>query len=173
MSRALAAAVVSVACLLAVADVHAQEGKRRALVIGLNKSYANVEGVGKLNHAEDDATAVAAVLDATAAGAAVEMVRSEESRAGAARHAAEEAERLSARQLETVAREAAWHDAQLERLTVDLERARTAFATVASVARRRRSGSALAVDARADLPHDGHGAGVAPGDARERAARLT
>jgi hypothetical protein len=32
-------------------------------VIGLNTSYANVEGVGALKHAEDDATAVAATLE--------------------------------------------------------------------------------------------------------------
>ena len=55
---------------------------------------------------------------------AVEAARADESRAERARRAAEEAERLAARRLETVVREAAWHEAQAERLAAELERAR-------------------------------------------------
>ena len=61
---------------------------------------------------------------------AAEAARAEESRAGGARRAAEEAERLSARRLETVVRETSWHDAQADRLRADLERARTAMGAV-------------------------------------------
>jgi chromosome segregation protein len=45
------------------------------------------------------------------------------------RRAAEEAERLVARQLETVVREATWHEAQAERLAAELDRARVAVET--------------------------------------------
>jgi chromosome segregation protein len=72
----------------------------------------------------------AAAAESMAAAAALESGRADESRAGADRRAAEEAERLAARQLETLAREAAWHDAQVERLTADLERARAAVASL-------------------------------------------
>ncbi|HEX5148502.1 MAG TPA: chromosome segregation protein SMC [Candidatus Limnocylindrales bacterium] len=75
--------------------------------------------------------AASAAVEATGAAEEVEAARTEERRAGATRHAAEEAERLAARQRETVAREAAWHEAQVERLTADLERARAALATYA------------------------------------------
>jgi chromosome segregation protein len=68
--------------------------------------------------------AATAAGDANEAGADVEAARTEEIRSSAARRAAEEAERQAARQLETVAREAAWHEAQVRRLTADLERAR-------------------------------------------------
>jgi hypothetical protein len=47
-----------------------------------------------------------------------------------ARRATEEAERLAARQLEAVVREATWRDAQAERLLAELERARTAIAAL-------------------------------------------
>jgi chromosome segregation protein len=70
--------------------------------------------------------AVRLAADARTAAEAVEAARTEESRAGGARRAAEEAERLSARQLETVVREASWHEAQAERLAAELERARLA-----------------------------------------------
>ncbi len=63
---------------------------------------------------------------------AVEAARAEESRTGGDRRAAEEAERQAARQLETVVREAAWHDAQAERLRGELERARSAVAAIAT-----------------------------------------
>ena len=57
-----------------------------------------------------------------------EIARNDESQAAGVRRAAEEAERLAARQHEAVVRESAWHDAQAERLTADLERARLAAA---------------------------------------------
>jgi chromosome segregation protein len=57
---------------------------------------------------------------------AVEAARVEESRAGGVRRAAEDAERLAARQLEAVVREASWHEAQLERVEAELGRARAA-----------------------------------------------
>jgi chromosome segregation protein len=63
---------------------------------------------------------------ATSARAAVEAARAEGSRTSNARRAAEEAERLAARQLETVVREATWHEAQVGRLVAELERARAA-----------------------------------------------
>jgi len=59
---------------------------------------------------------------------AVEGARVEESRAGGVRRAAEDAERLAARQLEAVVREASWHEAQLERVEAELGRARAAVA---------------------------------------------
>jgi len=72
--------------------------------------------------------AVRAAAVAHAAADAVEVTRAEESRIRGARRAAEEAERLAARQLETVVREASWHEAQSERLAAELERARLAVA---------------------------------------------
>ncbi len=76
------------------------------------------------------ARAVAVRLAAAAkeASDALEASRTEESRAAGVRRAAEEAERLAARQHETVVRESAWHEAQAERLAADLERARLAAA---------------------------------------------
>ena len=78
------------------------------------------------------ATAVRLASSAQAARDAVETARAEESRAGGARRAAEEAERLAARQLETIIREASWHEAQVERLAAELERARLAVAAAAA-----------------------------------------
>ena len=74
--------------------------------------------------------AAEAASESTAATAEVEAVRTDESRAGAARRAAEETERLAVRELETVAREAAWHEAQVDRLTSDLDRARVAASSL-------------------------------------------
>ncbi len=76
------------------------------------------------------ARAVAVRLAAAAkeAADALEAARTDESRAAGVRRAAEEGERLAARQHETVVREAAWHEAQVERLTADLDRARLAAA---------------------------------------------
>lgn len=62
MKRSAMAAAVSLAYLLTTPESYAQDGKRRALVIGLDASYSNVEGVGKLEYAEIDANAVAAEL---------------------------------------------------------------------------------------------------------------
>ncbi len=73
------------------------------------------------------AAAVRLAAAAREASDAVEAARADESRAGGARRAAEEAERQAARRLETVVREASWHDAQAERLRAELERARAAL----------------------------------------------
>ncbi|MDO8484726.1 MAG: chromosome segregation protein SMC [Candidatus Limnocylindrales bacterium] len=100
--------------------------ERRAEVVRLTGSSETLES--DLARRRD--AAAAAGTEASAASADVEAARTEEGRAGAARRAAEEAERLSARQLDTVAREAAWHEAQVERLTTDLDRARVAMTSL-------------------------------------------
>ena len=78
--------------------------------------------------AERTAAAVGLAAEAKAAADAMEAARADESRAAGARRAAEEAERLAARRLETVVREASWHEAQAERSAAELERARAAVA---------------------------------------------
>ncbi len=78
--------------------------------------------------AERRATAVGLAAEAKAAADAMEAVRAGESRAAGARRAAEEAERLAARRLETVVREASWHESQAERSAAELGRARDALA---------------------------------------------
>ncbi len=75
------------------------------------------------------AVAVRSAADAQAAVDTVEAARVDESRVAGVLRAAEEAERLAARQLETVIREASWHDAQAERLRTELERARASVAS--------------------------------------------
>ncbi len=68
--------------------------------------------------------------EADGASSRVEAARAEESRSTGSRRSAEEAERLVARQLEAVVRESAWHEAQAERLSAELERARDMAATL-------------------------------------------
>jgi chromosome segregation protein len=99
-----------------VLERRAEATRLEATVAGLEAELAGLR-----------TTATAALETATAAVRAVEAARAEESRASAARHSAEEAERLAGRQLETVAREAGWHEAQLERLEADAARARAAL----------------------------------------------
>ena len=67
---------------------------------------------------------------ATAARAAVTAASAEESRRLADRRRAEEAERSAARELEAVVREGAWHAAQVERLSGEVERSRAALAAL-------------------------------------------
>jgi chromosome segregation protein len=74
------------------------------------------------------AVAVRMAAAARATADAAEAARAEESRTESARRAAEEAERLVARRLETVVREASWHEAQTGRLATELDRARSAVA---------------------------------------------
>ena len=70
----------------------------------------------------------AAADEATAAArSALDAARSAEDAATGDRRRAEEEERLSARRLEAVIREAAWHTAQIERLTAEVERAHAAI----------------------------------------------
>jgi chromosome segregation protein len=72
------------------------------------------------------AVAVRLAADARVAADALDAARTEESRAAGLRRAAEEAERLAAREHEAVVRESAWHEAQVERLVAELDRARLA-----------------------------------------------
>ncbi len=85
-----------------------------------------------LRAAELAANAGVAAASATAAAAAVcratlDAARTGESAAAGERRRMEEEERLAARRLEALVREAAWHAAQLERLSAEAEHARTAI----------------------------------------------
>ncbi len=100
--------------------------ERRAEVARLTAEAERLE----TELANANSARAAAAGEATAAAAAVEAARTDEIREGAARRAAEEAERLAARQLETVAREAAWHEAQARRLAGDVEGALAALAAL-------------------------------------------
>jgi chromosome segregation protein len=85
----------------------------------------------ELERAEADLTAArsaAAAADeaATAARSAMELARADEGRLTGERRGSEEAERTAARELEAVAREAAWHEAQLARLDGEVARLREA-----------------------------------------------
>ncbi len=120
----------------------------------------------RLDHGVVALRAAAAEAESTARSAqvAAEAARAEESRAGGARRATEEAERLAARRLETVVREASWHAAQAERLQAELERGRAA---VAALAVEPEAGDADL--AASDGPEDG--AGIAAWEARATALR--
>ncbi len=81
--------------------------------------------------AEADAAAVESTEAehiAASTRAALEAATTDEGRANADRRRADEAERAAARELEAVVREAAWHAAQLGRLSADVERARESLA---------------------------------------------
>ncbi|MGZ8513427.1 MAG: chromosome segregation protein SMC [Candidatus Limnocylindrales bacterium] len=99
---------------------------RRAEAERLAAEVAELES----DHARISDDASHAASEADVASSRVETARAEESRASGARRSAEDAERLSARQLEAVIRESAWHDAQAERLGGELERARMLAATL-------------------------------------------
>jgi chromosome segregation protein len=77
--------------------------------------------------ATSQAGAEAATQRATAARAALDAGRAEESRLAGERRRAEETERALAREAEAVEREAAWHTAQTTRLAADVERLRAAL----------------------------------------------
>ena len=117
------------------------------------------EGVARLREVAAEASSAAA-----SAQAAAEAARADESRAGVARRATEEAERLAARRLETIAREASWHEAQAERLRAELERGRAAVAALAV-----EPGEGNTEIAPSNSPEDG--AGIAAWDARATALR--
>ncbi len=68
---------------------------------------------------------------AAAARETLVAARREETDASAARRQAEELERIAGRDLETVARDAAWHHAQAERAEADAQRARASLAALA------------------------------------------
>ena len=100
--------------------------ERRAEAARLARDVETLDAeVGNLR-----AVAVRLAAAARATADAVEAARAEESRTESARRAAEEAERLVARRLETVVREASWHEAQAVRLATELDRARAAVATL-------------------------------------------
>ncbi len=96
--------------------------ERRVDAQRLSAAVATAEA--ELARVSDAATTAA--RDGVTAAAAVEAARDDERHAGSSRRAAEEAERVASRRLETVAREAAWHEAQAERLAGELDRAREA-----------------------------------------------
>ena len=114
--------------------------------------------------AERRAEATEAESAARSAQAESEAARAEESRAGGARRAAEEAERLAARRLESVVREASWHEAQAERLQAELARGRAAVASLAL-----ELGAGDTDIAPSHSPEDG--AGIAAWEARATALR--
>jgi chromosome segregation protein len=78
------------------------------------------------------AAAVDATSDAAAARVELDAARVAETTAAGRRRAAEESERLTARGLEALVREAGWHAAQAARLASDVERAREAVPTAPS-----------------------------------------
>ncbi len=139
--------------------------ERRAEVVRLSAVTEALEAdLARLRGAASTADA-----EAVSADADVDAARAAESRAGAARRAAEEAERLAARQLETVAREAAWHEAQAERLGGDLERARLAVAALQSDATLARPGNEGAAAGSEPVP--GAAAALAAWEARAAGLR--
>ncbi len=87
--------------------------------------------VDRLTAEAESAKAEAATTDGASidARAALETARANEAATATARRRAEESERTAARDLEAVAREAAWHAAQVERLAGELSRNRDAVAT--------------------------------------------
>ena len=102
-----------------VLERHAQVGRLTQEVAGLEASLA-----GRREFA------TRATSGAADARAAVEAARAEGSRSSNTRRAAEESERLAARELEAVVREATWHEAQAGRLVTELERAHAAVAAL-------------------------------------------
>ncbi|MBI2776091.1 MAG: AAA family ATPase [Chloroflexi bacterium] len=112
-----------------VGEVIARLGVRE----GLLDLRAELEQVaGELRSAESMAEAARAAAATAAAAAAAARValdeaRSRETAATGVRRAAEEAERVAARRLEALVREAGWQSAQAERLSAEVERAAAAL----------------------------------------------
>ncbi len=77
-----------------------------------------------------EAETTSTVKAATEARAALEQARATESGTAARRRRAEDLERAAGRELEAAAREAAWHQAQAERLTAEADRAAQALAAL-------------------------------------------
>jgi chromosome segregation protein len=100
-----------------VLERHAEAERLRAELMRLAEAAA-----------EATEAAEATAADANAARAALDDARAMESRAGAARRSAEEAERATARALESVVREATWHEAQALSLEAEVARLREAAA---------------------------------------------
>ncbi len=131
----------------------------------LDRRAEHVRLSGELERAESELgelrTAAASAEDVAArARTAINEARAEESRGAAERRRAEELERSALREQEAVAREAAWHEAQVARLEGELSRLREATA------------DEPAADATTpqDAPDDGDGAAM--GAWETRAAEL-
>ena len=96
--------------------------ERRAESARLRSEVARLDA----EHAESQAAAGAATDRAAGARAAVDEARRREAAAETTRRRTEEAERIAARQLETIVREAAWHEAQASLLASEADRLRAA-----------------------------------------------
>ncbi|HEY7937180.1 MAG TPA: chromosome segregation protein SMC [Candidatus Limnocylindrales bacterium] len=96
---------------------------------GLERLAAELRRL-ELDAAEAGKLRTAAGERATAARAAHAAARADEARIGAARRAAEEAERIAARSVERLVRETAWLEAGAERAEADLARQRDALAAL-------------------------------------------
>ncbi len=93
--------------------------ERRSEVVRLTRVLETLEA----ELAERRGAAARAEAERDVARVEVEAGQSAERRATALRREAEEVERTAARELETVIRELAWHEAQTQRLTADVTRA--------------------------------------------------
>ncbi len=133
--------------------------ERRAEHARLATDLERLDGELEASRAE-----VATIDEAAAAArATLEAARTDETRLGAERRRAEEAERAAARANEAIVREAAWHEAQRDRLTAD-------------VARLRESAEAVTPAATGANPSDAEAPGTmaeAPGATAEPAALAT
>ncbi|HSO29045.1 MAG TPA: chromosome segregation protein SMC [Candidatus Sulfomarinibacteraceae bacterium] len=100
---------------------------------GLIEAGVELERVRSAVRAAESVSRTTSDAAADAAGAAaaarmeLEAARAAEAAATGRRRAAEESERLAARGLEALVREASWHAAQAARLAADVERARAAI----------------------------------------------
>jgi chromosome segregation protein len=101
--------------------------ERRAEAARVGSEVARIEA----ELADAQAAAAAAADRARAARAEADESRRREAAAETGRRRAEEAERVALRELETIARESAWHEAQVERLSAEAERLALAAASSA------------------------------------------
>lgn len=95
---------------------------------------------------EQRRSAEAAARGADEARDALTAARREEHDAVAARRQAEELERIAGRDLESVAREAAWHEAQADRAEADAARARASLEAIEPAAAETAAGPGIADD---------------------------
>ncbi|MEO5965885.1 MAG: hypothetical protein ABIR11_10510, partial [Candidatus Limnocylindrales bacterium] len=100
--------------------------ERRAEADRLAREVETLQAEADVAEAETTSAATAA----TASRGDLERTRAAESAAVSARRRAEDVERAAGRELEAGAREAAWHEAQAERLASDVQRATAALAVL-------------------------------------------
>jgi chromosome segregation protein len=131
--------------------------ERRAELDRLAEEVSRLNGEAETAQAQATEASAAAV----AARSALDGARDAERRAGAARHAAEEAERQATRRLDGLSREASWRGSQAARLEADRERLRESVGVQTAVA----DGPAVATPAAGATP-------VARTAAEERAAAI-